>query len=210
MLGTDLTIATSNKGGSMKLRSTAIVTATKALAVAAACISLTAIPAAAENVPKWAAQGDALTMDPMSASEAPTIAASRKFYDSLVYPDKDVKFVAGLATSWAPTGPTTWEFKLRDGVKFHDGSDFTAEDVKFSIERAKSETSDYKGYIESVTGVTIVDPMTIQIETSGPNPILPNQLATIFIMSKAWSEANGVTQGFVAQMVRGIPCVNPA
>ncbi len=178
----------------MKLRSTTAFAAARVLAVAATCLSVTTMSAAAENVLRWAAQGDALTMDPMSASEAPTIAASRKIYDSLVYPDKDVKFVAGLATSWEPIGPTTWEFNLRQGVKFHDGSDFTAEDVKFSIERAKSETSDYQGYIESVTGVTIVDPMTVHIETSGPNPILPNQLATIFIMSKAWSEANDVTQ----------------
>jgi peptide/nickel transport system substrate-binding protein len=178
----------------MKIRSTDTFGMAKVLAVAATCLSLTSLQANAENVLRWASQGDALTMDPMSASEAPTIAAARKVYDSLVYPDKDVKFGPGLAVSWDATGPTTWEFKLREGVKFHDGSDFTAEDVKFSVERAQSGASDYKGYIESVLGVTILDPMTVQFETTGPNPILPNQLATIFIMSKAWSEANNVTE----------------
>ncbi|WP_170518180.1 ABC transporter substrate-binding protein [Ruegeria atlantica] len=89
--------------------------------------------------------------------------------------------------------PTTWEFKLREGVKWHDGTDFTAEDVKFTFERALSSTSDFKGQIGSIKEVNIIDLYTVQFVHTGPNPIFLNQLTAIFIMSKKWSEEHNVT-----------------
>ncbi|MCG8559767.1 MAG: ABC transporter substrate-binding protein [Hyphomicrobiales bacterium] len=163
-------------------------------ALIGAGLAVAGSPASAENVIRWASQGDALTADPMAANESPTNSAARKIYDVLVYADKDLKFTPWLATSWKLVNPTTWEFELRKGVKWHDGSDFTAEDVKFSFERALSETSDFKRQINSVEAVKIIDPHKVQIITTGPNPILPNQLTNIFIMSKAWSEKHGVTK----------------
>ncbi len=160
------------------------------LALAAA----SAGPASAERVIRWASQGDALTADPMGAHEAPTNSASRKTYDTLVYADKDLKFIPWLATSWKVLNPTTWEFQLRKGVRWHDGSPFTAADVKFSFERALSETSDFKNQVLSVKDVKIINDHLVHIITKGPNPILPNQLTSIFMMSKAWSEKHGVTK----------------
>ena len=130
-------------------------------------VALVLTPASAKNTIRWASQGDALTSDPHAANEAPTNSASRKVYDTLVYADKNLKFTPWLATSWKLVNPTTWEFVLRKGVKWHDGSDFTAEDVKFSFERAKAPTSDFKKQINSVTGVKIIDPHKVHITHTG-------------------------------------------
>lgn len=159
-----------------------------------AAMAIVAVPALAKNTIRWASQGDALTADPHAANESPTHSASRKIYDVLYYNDKDMKNVPWLATGFKLVDAVTWEFTLRKGVKFHDGSDFTAADVKFSLERAASPTSDLKGDISSIKEVKIIDDHTVQIITKEPNPILTNQLTNIFIMSKAWSEKNGVTQ----------------
>lgn len=146
----------------------------------------------AKNVIRWASQGDALTLDPHATNEVTTISTVRKVYDSLVYADNDLKLIPWLATSWKLVDPTTWRFTLRDDIKWHDGSAFTADDVKFSLERALSETSDFRKQIGSIKRVAIVDGHTVYVVTDGPNPILPNQLTTIFMMSKAWSKEHGV------------------
>lgn len=148
----------------------------------------------ARNVIRWASQGDSLTADPHAANELTTTSAARKVYDSLVYADKDLNFIPWLATSWKLVDPTTWEFRLREGVKWQDGSAFTARDVKFSLDRARAKTSDFKKQIDSIEKVEIVDDHLVRIITDGPNPILPNQLTTIFMMSKAWSEKHGVNE----------------
>ncbi|MGH7004459.1 MAG: ABC transporter substrate-binding protein, partial [Alphaproteobacteria bacterium] len=81
---------------------------------------------------------------------------------------------------------------LRSGVKFHDGTPFTADDVVFSIQRAKSPSSDFRSYIDSVVEVKKVEEHTVHFVTKEPNPILPSQLTQISIMSKAWSEKHKV------------------
>ena len=78
---------------------------------------------------RWAAQGDILTFDPHSQNEGMTIAANSYIYEPLVDYDKDFKVVPRLATEWEQVSPTLYRFKLRPGVKFHDGAAFTADDV---------------------------------------------------------------------------------
>ncbi|MDE4272751.1 ABC transporter substrate-binding protein [Phaeobacter gallaeciensis] len=151
-----------------------------------------ASPALAENVLRWTSQGDALTMDPHSQNEGPTIAMNGQIYESLVTRDADLTLQPELAESWE-AGSDGWTFKLRKGVKFHDGADFTAEDVVFSFERANHEASDYKEQAKNVTSVEVIDDYTVKLMTDGPNPILPNQLTSIYMMDKGWSEANNVT-----------------
>ena len=158
------------------------------LAVAA----LAATPATAQTL-RWTSQGDALTMDPHSANEGPTISMLAQIYDALVTRDYTMALQPSLAESWT-AAPDGWTFKLRQGVKFHDGADFTAEDVAFSFERAKAETSDYKEQANNVASVEVIDDHTVKLVTNGPNPILPNQLTSIFIMDKGWAEANNVTR----------------
>lgn len=122
-------------------------------------------------------------------------------YDALTHWDLSSEteasvVIPGLATEWSvnPDDTTKWTFKLREGVTFHDGSAFTAEDVVFSFERAKSETSAMKELLTSISEVRAVDDMTVEFVTEGPNPILPNNFTNLFIMDKGWTEANGVTR----------------
>jgi peptide/nickel transport system substrate-binding protein len=110
---------------------------------------------------KWARGADALTLDPHGQNEGPTIAFNNQVYETLIARDNAHKLVPGLAVSWRLVDPTTWEFKLRQGVKFHGGESFTADDVVFSYQRALAPTSDYKGYLASVKEIVKVDDHTV-------------------------------------------------
>ena len=148
-------------------------------------------PAFAENVLRWTSQGDALTMDPHSQNEGPTGSMNGQMYEALVTRDADLNLQPELAESWE-AGADGWTFKLRQGVKFHDGSDFNAEDVVFSFARANHEASDFKEQAKNVVAVEVIDDYTVKLVTDGPNPILPNQLTSIYIMDKGWAEAHDV------------------
>ena len=141
---------------------------------------------------RWARAGDALTLDPHAQNEGPTHTVRHQMYEPLIIRDVTGAFVPTLATDWAPSAdnPNVWVFNLRQGVKFHDGADFTAEDVVFSFERAKQPNSDMKELIGSIVAVRAVGDHQVEIETDGPNPILPSNLTNLFMMDKGWSEAN--------------------
>ena len=142
---------------------------------------------------KWTSQGDILTLDPHSQNEGLNIVANLWVYDGLLRYNEKFEITPALATSWEQVSPTVWRFKLREGVKFHDGSAFTADDVVFSINRALAPSSQFKSYAAGITKVTAIDPLTVEIATEGgPNPVLLRQLPTLAIMSKAWSEKNNV------------------
>jgi peptide/nickel transport system substrate-binding protein len=153
-----------------------------------------AYPAYAENVLRWASQGDALTYDPHAQNEGPTNTANQQTHDPLIRRMPSLEMVPGLATSWEAISDTTWELRLREGVSFHDGRSFTAADAVFSLNRARSANSDFKNYISSVVEVEAVDDHTIHIHTSGPTPILPDQLTEIVMMSKSWAEEHDVVE----------------
>lgn len=142
---------------------------------------------------RWGFASDALTMDPHSQNESPTINMLRQIYGTLVKRTVDLKIIPDLAVSWEATTPTTWIFNLRKGVKFHDGSAFTAEDVKYSLERAAHKSSDYKPYVGSITDIEILDDYKVKITTKAPDPILPSYFTYVFIMDKQWSEKYNVT-----------------
>ncbi len=161
-------------------------------AAVAALLLGAAVDASAQNTLRWASQGDALTFDPHAQNEGPTNTANQQVYEPLIWRDADLEMQPGLALSWEAVEPTVWEFKLREGVTFHDGTAFTADDVVFSFERAQAETSDFGDYITSVESVEALDDMTVAIRTIAPNPILPNQLTELMMVSRAWAEEHGV------------------
>ncbi|MBX3500375.1 MAG: ABC transporter substrate-binding protein [Alphaproteobacteria bacterium] len=163
--------------------------------IAATAIALSlAMPLAQAKTLRWASVGDALTLDPHSQNEGPTSAMAQHIYDPLIQRDPALKKQPNLALSWKPLEGDAWEFKLRPGVKFSDGSDFTSADVVFSLQRAMAPTSDFKTYLASVKEVKAPDAMTVVIYTKGPNPILPDQLTNIYMMSKAWAEKHNVVK----------------
>jgi peptide/nickel transport system substrate-binding protein len=142
---------------------------------------------------KYANQGDALSMDPHSLNESFQLTFTGNVYEPLVARGKKLELVPGLATDWKQTSPTTWRFNLRKNVKFHDGTPFTADDVIFSLQRARADGSDVKTYVQEIAEIRKIDPYTIDIVTKAPFPILPDVLTLWYIMSKKWSEENKAT-----------------
>ena len=165
----------------------------KYLLVVVAAVGLFASSARAENVLRWASQGDAMTMDPHAQNEGQTDTFAQQVEDALINRKPDLSKVPGLAVSWKLVDPKTWEFKLRPNVKFHDGRPFTADDVVFSFKRAQLPSSDMKDIISTISSVVAVDPMTVRIITKGPDPILLDEVTNIFIMSRGWAEEHKVT-----------------
>lgn len=134
------------------------------------------------------------SMDPHYSALGVHAEALRHVYDTLVKSDADLDLVPGLAVSWEPVADDVWEFKLREGVTFHDGSDFTAEDVKFSFDRIPDITgpNPVSNYTRQIKEMKIVDDHTIQMVTDGPAPTLPNMLVRFFIVSS--DAAAGLTR----------------
>ena len=161
---------------------------------AALLLSTTAL-ADAETL-RWARAGDSLTLDPHAQNEGPTSALAHQIMEPLIMRDMAGQIVPALATEWGPSeeNPNVWVFKLREGVSFHDGAAFDSEDVKFSLDRAMTEDSDYKELLASVVEVRAAGPYTIEIETNGPNPTMPNNLTNMFMMDKTWAEANNAVK----------------
>ena len=125
------------------------------------------------------------SIDPHFTATGTHAEALKHVFDTLVWSGDQLQLEPGLAASWKPLDSTTWEFKLRPGVKFHDGSDFTAEDVKFSIERVPivSGPNPTTPFVRRAKEVKIVDPLTVHIITEGPAPTLPNDFVRLFIVS---------------------------
>ena len=90
--------------------------------------------------------------------------------------------------------PTTWRFKLRPGIKFHDGTPFTADDVVFTFERARSDTSQLRAYANASGMPKKIDDLTVEFTTAGPNPMELEHIVTIYVMSRAWCEKNRATK----------------
>lgn len=139
-------------------------------------------------------QGDALSLDPHSLNESLQLTVVGNVYEPLVTRGADYKLKPALATSWKQTSPTVWRFDLRKGVKFHDGTPFTADDVVFSYERAKGDGSDMKSYVGQIKEIKVINPHTIDIVTNAPFPILPELFTQWHMMSKKWCEENQATK----------------
>jgi peptide/nickel transport system substrate-binding protein len=143
---------------------------------------------------RWASQGDPQTMDPVSQNESFTNAMNGQIYDFLVARDKNLKIVPSLATEWEQNGPLKWTFKLRRGVKFHDGRPFTADDVVFSVNRAKEKTSQIANYANALGEPKKIDDATVEFNLAQSNPIFLEHLNTVYIMSKSWCEEHKATK----------------
>ena len=125
------------------------------------------------------------SMDPHYHNLTPNHALSRHVFDTLIGQNEVQALYPALALSWKPIDETTWEIKLREGVKFHDGTDFNADDVLLSFERAPNVPNSPSSMATYTKGKTLVkiDDYTIHIKTEKPYPLVPNEISQIAIIS---------------------------
>ena len=173
---------------SRKVRTLALA----AIGVATA-ISLLA-PVAEAKTLRFAFQGELKSVDPYQINESFSLSVNGAVYEGLVRFRPDLTLEPCLATSWEILDPLHWRFHLRKGVKFHEGQDFTADDVIFSAHRVMGAGSDLKGVIPGDAEIVKVDDYTVDFILKRPDPLLINQWPTWGIFSKNWSEAHGATE----------------
>ena len=157
--------------------------------IVAACVLAAGASAHAATF-RFADQGDVMSMDPYMLNESLLLGFMGNVYEGLTGRGKGLETAPELATDWKQTAPTVWRFNLRKGVKFHDGSPFTADDVIFSYERARGDGSDVKSHVAPIREIRKIDATTIDIITTEPFPILPQTVSQWYILSKSWCEKN--------------------
>ena len=135
---------------------------------------------------------DVTAIDPHYHNVTPNNNVAAHIFDYLVLRDERQKPIPGLAESWQTVDPLTWEFKLRRGVKFHDGTEFSAADVIASIERVPTvpnSPSPFTAYTKQIKEMIVVDPHTIRFRTATPYPLMPSDLTQVAIISKGAARA---------------------
>ena len=139
---------------------------------------------------KWGASHDIFSVDPYSYGDSFTLAFLNHVYEGLVRYDANLKIEPALATSWETVSDTVWRFHLRKGVKFHNGADFNADDVLASLKRVSDPVSPLRGNLPAYKSSTKVDDYTVDIELTGPYPLLLNDLTNIHIFDATWLKDN--------------------
>jgi len=166
------------------------MTPLNALAAALTATLLLASGPASANTLRWAAQNDIQTLDPHSQNHSATTTISGYVYESLTRYTEKFDVEPALAAKWTYVTPTQVRFDLRKGVKFHDGSPFTADDVIFSLQRIKHPASNMVIYASGIREARKVDDTTVDFILDGPNPVLMRNLTYVRILSKAWATKN--------------------
>ena len=128
---------------------------------------------------------DVTSMDPHFLNLQPNVNIGWHVFDALTHVDENARLIPGLATSWRALDPTTWEFRLRRGVRFHDGSELTAQDVVFSIERTQRvPNGQFQTFTRRIVAKEIPDPHTLRLKTAVPYAMVPYDLNSVFIVSR--------------------------
>lgn len=159
----------------------------RVVSIAAVAAALVLAPPVGAADLKIAVAADVTSIDPHFFNLFPNNNIAEHIFDKLVQMDPDSKIIPGLATSWKPIDDKTWEFKLRKGAKFTNGVEVTAEDVVFSIDRVPNVPNSpgpFSAYTKAIIAKEIVDPYTIRFKYAAPYPLAPNDLSTIYIVSK--------------------------
>ncbi|MDH5287393.1 MAG: ABC transporter substrate-binding protein [Betaproteobacteria bacterium] len=163
------------------------------IALAAATALLLAAAPATGRTLRIASGFDPQTMDPHALALLYHSRVITQVYESLVHRGRDFALEPSLAVSWSNVDATTWRFRLRPDVRFHDGSAFTADDAVFSIERALAKNSQRAFQLRGVTGARKVDALTIDVLLAAPDAVLPEKMWLVAMMSRAWAHRHGVT-----------------
>jgi peptide/nickel transport system substrate-binding protein len=158
----------------------------KRLACIAATLCAVALGSARAADISIALGADVTSIDPHFHNLTPNNNVAEHIFEPLVAKNARGQLKPALAESWRPVDDLTWEFKLRRGVRFHDGSEFTAADVAFSLDRVPNvpnSPSPFTTYSKQITEKQIVDPYTIRFRTAAPYPLMANDMSTIMIVS---------------------------
>jgi len=167
-------------------------------AIMALCIAAASCVASLAQTITIGLSGDITAFDPHYHNVGPNNSAAAHVFERLVAMDEQQRLKPGLALSWKPIDDLNWEFKLRRGVKWHDGSDFTADDVIASLDRVPkvpNSPSSFSTYVRPIKAVRATDPYTLVMTTEKPHPLLPNDLSTVYIVSKK-AGASATTEDF--------------
>jgi len=161
--------------------------------LAATCVAAaTWASSAAAATLRIASAYDPQTMDPHSLVLLYNTRVAFQVYEGLVGHDEDYRLAPALATDWRAVDATTWRFHLRSDARFHDGSAFGPDDAVFSIERALAKPSQRAFLLKGVKAVRRVDARTVDIALAEPDAELPEKLALVAMMSRAWCVVHGV------------------
>ncbi len=131
------------------------------------------------------------TVDPHFHNLTPNNALVRHVFETLVATDSSQRRIPGLAESWRALSDTEWEFKLRKGVKWHNGEPFTAEDVVATLKRVPNVPNSpalFAVFVKPITETIVVDSHTIRFKTANPYPLLPSDLSSVLIIPKSVAE----------------------
>ncbi|MEO1532443.1 MAG: ABC transporter substrate-binding protein, partial [Pseudomonadota bacterium] len=161
-------------------------TARAALLASAAMLLAGPALAASDEAITVGLSSEVTSMDPHFHNLTPNNQIARHIFDALINQDANQGLIPGLATEWGPTDdPTVWEFKLREGVTFHDGSPFTADDVVCTFQRAPDVPNSPSSFGTYIKGKTVekIDDFTVQIKTAEPYPLMANDVSTVPIIS---------------------------
>jgi len=159
------------------------------LGLAAVVLASLTLSGHAETL-KWGASRDIYSLDPYSYGDSYTLSFLNHVYEGLVRYDADLKIEPALAESFENISDTTWRFHLRKGVTFHDGAEFTADDVLASLKRVSDPVSPLRGNLPAYKSASKVDDHTVDIQLSGPYPLLLNDLTNIHIFDAGWLKTN--------------------
>ncbi len=164
------------------------------LTMSAAAGALLAASTAEAKTLRWSSQGDVTTLDPYAHTESFTANILNHIYDPLVRRNRNLEIEPALATSWERVEPNRWRFKLREGVKFHDGAAFTADDVVVSMTRELDPDARARGNFANFVSAEKVDDFTVDIVLKGAYPLVLNDLSSLMIMDKEWLEAHNAVK----------------
>ncbi len=172
-----------------------------ALAVALAL----AAPAAAQSL-RMAVGAQVTSVDPHYHNISPNGAFATIVFDTLLEMDAQTRPVAHLATAWRAVAPDAWELTLREGVRFHNGSAFTADDVAFTVERVRgvqNSPGSYATYLSSIRAIEVLGPHRLRVLTHGPDPLLPVNLAMVPMLDRETHQGATTEQFNSGQMAIG-------
>jgi len=169
-------------------------------AMALAAVSAFAAAGAQAQTLTMAVGAPVTSLDPHYHQLSPNNAVAQMIFDRLVHTDHQARNMPGLATEWRAVDETTWEFRLRPDVRFHNGNAFTAEDVAFTLQRVPNvpnSPSSFAIFTRPITAVEIVDPLTVRFRTAAPYPLVPLDMTNINILDRETHE-RAATEDFNA------------